>query len=74
MKLSIRTKLLAGFGLVLLLLALAIGVGIRAAGAVNTNAHEAFVDDAIPLKAAAQDLLTADGQPGDRRPRLPRHR
>jgi methyl-accepting chemotaxis protein len=58
MTLSIRTKLFAGFGLVLLFLAAAIGIGIRAASTVNTNADDAFVKDAIPLKSAAQDLLT----------------
>jgi methyl-accepting chemotaxis protein len=58
MSLSIRTKLFAGFGLVLLFLAAAIGIGIRAASTVNTNADNAFVKDAIPLKSAAHDLLT----------------
>jgi methyl-accepting chemotaxis protein len=58
MSLSIRTKLFAGFGLVLAFLAVAIGIGIRAAAKVNSNAEAAFVEDAIPLKAAAQDLLT----------------
>jgi methyl-accepting chemotaxis protein len=58
MNLTIRTKLFAGFGLVLVFLAAAIGIGIRAAGSVNNKADEAFVQDAIPLKAAAQDLLT----------------
>ncbi|MBE2315347.1 methyl-accepting chemotaxis protein [Solirubrobacter sp. CPCC 204708] len=58
MSLTIRTKLLAGFGTVLLILAGAIFVGVSAAGSVNDNAQSAYVDDAIPLKAAAQDLLT----------------
>ena len=58
MSLTIRTKLFAGFGLVLVFLAVAIGVGIRSSGKVNANAEAEFVNDAIPLKAAAQDLLT----------------
>src|SRR3954451_12642771 len=58
MHLSIRSKLFAGFGLVLLVLTAAIAVGVRAAGNVNSSANQAFVEDAIPLKAAAQDLLT----------------
>ena len=60
LSLTIRTKLLAGFGAVLLILVVAIVVGVRSAssGAVNENAQHAYVDDAIPLKSAAQSLLT----------------
>jgi methyl-accepting chemotaxis protein len=58
MNLSIRTKLLAGFGAVLLILVGAILVGVSSAGSVNTNAQRAYVEDAIPLKASAQNLLT----------------
>src|SRR5689334_22634698 len=58
LSLTIRTKLLAGFGAVLLILVGAIFVGVRSAGSVNENAQHAYIDDAIPLKAAAQDLLT----------------
>ncbi|WP_028067688.1 methyl-accepting chemotaxis protein [Solirubrobacter soli] len=58
MNLSIRSKLFAGFGLVLLVLVAAIGVGARSAGKVNSDAQEAFAADAIPLKALASDLLT----------------
>jgi methyl-accepting chemotaxis protein len=58
LSLTIRTKLLAGFGAVLLILAGAIAVGVRTAGSVNSEAQAAYVDDAIPLKASAQNLLT----------------
>jgi methyl-accepting chemotaxis protein len=58
MNLSIRSKLFAGFGLVLLVLIVAIAVGVRSTGKVNSSAQQSFAEDAIPLKAAAQDLLT----------------
>src|SRR3954454_5905691 len=58
MNFSIRSKLFAGFGLVLLILCVAIAIGVRSTGKVNSSAQQAFVDDAIPLKPAAQDLLT----------------
>ena len=58
MSLTIRTKLLAGFGAVLLILVVAIAVGVRSANSVNENAQHAYIDDAIPLKSAAQSLLT----------------
>ena len=58
MRFTIQTKLFAGFGLVLAILAIAIGVGVNSTGDVNANARHAFAEDAIPLKAAAQDLLT----------------
>src|SRR5262245_61303727 len=58
MNLSIRSKLFAGFGLVLLVLVVAIGVGVRSTGKVNSDAQTAFAEDAIPLKALASDLLT----------------
>ena len=58
MRFTIQTKLFAGFGLVLAILAIAIGVGVNSTGDVSANARHAFAEDAIPLKAAAQDLLT----------------
>ena len=58
LSLTIRTKLLAGFGAVLLILVVAIAVGVRSANSVNENAQHAYIDDAIPLKSAAQSLLT----------------
>jgi CHASE3 domain sensor protein len=58
LSLTIRTKLLAGFGAVLLILVVAIVVGVRSASSVNENAQHAYVDDAIPFKSAAQSLLT----------------
>ncbi|MDA0184878.1 methyl-accepting chemotaxis protein [Solirubrobacter phytolaccae] len=58
MSLTIRTKLLAGFGAVLLVLVGAVVVGVRSANSVNESAQHAYIDDAIPLKSAAQSLLT----------------
>ena len=58
MRFTIQTKLFAGFGLVLAILAIAITVGVNSTGDVSANARQTFAEDAIPLKAAAQDLLT----------------
>jgi methyl-accepting chemotaxis protein len=55
---TIRTKLLLGFGAVLLVLVVAVVVGVRSANTVNESAQHAYIDDAIPLKSAAQSLLT----------------
>ena len=55
---SLRTKLLAGFGAVLVLMVAIIVVAISSAKALSDDAVTSFADDAIPLGAATQDLVT----------------
>ena len=55
---SIRTKLLAAFGTVLLLMVALIVVSLSSAKALSDDAVKSFADDAIPLGAGTQDLVT----------------
>ncbi|HWT91698.1 MAG TPA: methyl-accepting chemotaxis protein [Solirubrobacteraceae bacterium] len=56
--LPIAAKLVGAFAAVLVLLAMGFALGIRATNEAKASAHEAYVDDAIPLKASSADMLT----------------
>ena len=58
MRPSLRIKLFAAFGVVIALLCVATGLAITKAGDLNENARMAYVEDALPLKTLALDLVT----------------
>ncbi len=55
---SLRTKLLTGFGTVLALMVAIIVVALSSASSLSDDAVDGFANDAIPLGAATQDLVT----------------
>ena len=57
--LRVRTKLFAGFGVVLGLLAVIVGLAVAEAGAINDSAEQKYVEDAIPLSNGARDALSS---------------
>jgi methyl-accepting chemotaxis protein len=55
---SLGVKLALGFGIVIVLLAGAVGLGITKTEAIQSDAMRNFAGDAIPLRAATEDLPT----------------
>jgi methyl-accepting chemotaxis protein len=56
--LRVRTKLFAGFGVVLGLLVVIVALGVTSAGSINESAKEKYVEDAIPISNGARDALS----------------
>jgi CHASE3 domain sensor protein len=53
-----RRRLVAAFVALIALLLIVVGVGLAVARAVNESATDKYVNDAFPLKAHVQDLIT----------------
>jgi methyl-accepting chemotaxis protein len=55
---SIAAKLTLAFGLVIALLALITVLAITSANSLRDSTRQAYVNDAIPMKAAVEDIIT----------------
>jgi methyl-accepting chemotaxis protein len=55
---SLGVKLALGFGIVIVLLAAAVGLGVTKTESIQSDAMKNFADDAVPLRAATEDLPT----------------
>jgi methyl-accepting chemotaxis protein len=55
---SVGVKLGVAFGLVLVLLCVVVGLGVQSSKHISNSAVDTFANDAIPLRAATQDLVT----------------